>query len=584
MKDRTTRSWGTGSVSAGADGRFVARGPGIVCPEGSEDKGNSGAGSVHGAYQPDIVMIVKMDGTILFLNRSVPDAADGTVLGDSILAYIDAAHRNTVREVIARVFAEGEPGSFVCTGMPPFAVDAWYHCRVAPNQRNGAVVSATVIARDITQWKRSEDEFKVEIEELRSKIDEISAVNAEMAGLLADQERREKELTRFRKLMDQAGEAIFIIEPETGRFIDVNETACSWLRHPRERLLTMGVRDLDLDFPLETPSGVADHVTDTRDANRPRIYDTGSHRRCNGTSFPVEVALVQRRVGDREYILVVARDTKQRRWTEQTARESENKYRSLFDLSRDAIYCSARDGSVADVNDSAIDLFGYTRAEFIGLEARKLYKSPEDIRGFQRGVSENGSIRNLPVEFVAKSGKPFRGLLAAALRTDGEGNVQGYQCVISPMDERGFSALERVEGDKDASERSERSPERNTVVVAAREKWMVDDVRTVLERADIEVMTARTAAAAVEMLRPKGDGIGVVLFDFAPDDLELQAALSEVKQICPAVQVVLFEDENSRGGALARADAVVRKPLHPLALVQQVRESLVASRHQRSDS
>ncbi len=560
-------------MGTGTDGRFVPRGAGTVSAAPRDEHGFPGAASAQSGYQPDIVLIVKQDGTILFLNRPVPGTPDGSALGGSVFEYIKAEPLGAFNEVLERVFVDGEPGSFVCHGAPPFAAGAWYHCRVAPNQRDGGVVSATVIARDITQWKRSEDEFKGEIEELQLKIGELSAANAEVAELLADQERREQEQNRFRKLMDQAGEAIFITDPQTGRFIDVNETACSWLRHPREQLLTMGVRDLELDFPLETPDGSADHVTDTRDANRPSIYDGGTHRRRNGTAFPVEVALARRKVGDREYMLVVARDTKKRHHTEQALRETEDKYRSLFDLSRDAIYCSARDGSIADVNDSAVDIFEYTRAEFMQLEAKKLYKNPEDIRTFQREVKEDGAIRNLPVEFLTKSGQVFSGYLAATLRTDGEGNVQGYQCVISPDRNRSSSTEDAGE-----LESTSRLPQSTTVLVAGKEKWVLDDVRTVLERADIEVLSARTVPAAVEMLRVQDDGVGVVMLDFEPDDPDFQAAVSEIRQNCPTCQIILFEDDNEDGDLPAWADASVRKPLHPLALAQQVRESLRASR------
>ncbi len=553
----------------------MSKGPGVVSSARPDDKGAITAAFVEAGYQPDIVLIVKPDGTILFLNRPAPGAPDGSAVGRAVLEYISAEHRNAVSNALSRVFADGEPDAFVCNGHAPFAPGAWYHCRIAPNQRDSGVVSATIIARDITQWKQSEDKFRAEIEQLQAKIDEISAHREEVATLLADQERREQELSRFRKIMDQAGEAIFITDPDTGRFIDANETACRWLGHRREKLLTMGVRDLDLDFPLESPDGVADHVTDTRDANRPRVYDTGSHRRRNGTSFSVEVALARRRFGDRQYMLVVARDVNKRRLTEQALRESEDKYRSLFELSRDAIYCSQRDGRVADVNDSAIDLFGYTRAEFLGLEARKLYKNPEDIREFQQDVEENGATRDLQVEFLTKSGVSFRGLLAATLRHDGDGSVQGYQCIVSPVLERGL--VPESSAEVDAESVSAAPPaKKNTAVVAGKERWVIDDVRTVLERAGVDVLIARTAAAVVEIVRSRPDEIGAVLLDFAVDDPEFQGAVSEVRGISPAINVILLQEEKGQRDLSVWANAVVRKPVHPLALAQQVRESLNA--------
>jgi PAS domain S-box-containing protein len=278
-------------------------------------------------------------------------------------------------------------------------------------------------------------------------------------------------------------------------------------------------------------------------------------------------------------MLVVARDVRKRRLTEQAARESEDRYRSLFELCRDAIYCSARDGSVADVNDSAIDLFGYTRAEFLGLEARKLYKNSEDIRAFQRTVEKNGTARDLPVEFLKKSGESFRGLLAATLRTDGDGNVQGYQCLISPVHPQA-----PTQEKSDAAESDGPAHVMNTVLVTGKDRWVLDDARSVLERAGIEVLSARTTAAAMEILRSHAATIGAVLMDLGPDDPEFQAAMAEIRQVRETIQAIVFVDERSQHGASPLADASVRKPLHPLALVQQVRESLEASRQSKAPS
>ncbi len=66
------------------------------------------------------------------------------------------------------------------------------------------------------------------------------------------------------------------------------------------------------------------------------------------------------------------------------------------------------------------------------------------------------------------------------------------------------------------------------------------------------------------------------MLDFATDDPEFRAAVTEIKSIASDIRVIMFEDESGRGDQSAWADAVVRKPLHPLALAQQVRESLAS--------
>ena len=569
MNERITRGgWGSGRAGSAPDGRFVSQVPDAPYVVQADETAVAGSG-----HQPDIVFIVKKDATILYLNRTVAGAAEGGPIGQSLLDFVGREHHQAARSSLERAFADSEARGFECRGTSPFVDGAWYHCRIAPNQRDGDVVSATVIARDVSRWKHSEEHLKNEIAQLQREVKDVKAEKTEFSDLLAQHERREHELNRFRRILDQAGEAIFLTDPKTGRFVDANETACQWLGLSRDKLLTLSVRDLDLEFPIESPDGIGDHVTDTRDANRPRIFDEGNHRRRNGTTFPVEVAIAHRRFGDRDYTLVVARDIKRRRVTERMVKESEDKYHTLFDLSRDAIYCTARDGTIEDANSAAIDLFGYNRAELLGLEAKRLYVNAEDIRAFQRAVDEAGSVKDLTVDLRDKNGKLFRALLTATLRRDGEGNIQGYQCILCPSnDGRSSQPTPQVEVEEPVSE------SRQTVMVIGGNKWVIDEVRRVLERADIDVLSARTDAAALQILSSEAGEIGAVLIDAVGSPSETQATLAGIRQASPGLPIILMADvgiQQAAGVAIDfGSDAVIQKPLHPLAIVQNVREAL----------
>ncbi|MEJ2037690.1 MAG: PAS domain S-box protein [Desulfosarcinaceae bacterium] len=58
-------------------------------------------------------------------------------------------------------------------------------------------------------------------------------------------------------------------------------------------------------------------------------------------------------------------EIEERKGIETTLRESQERYRSLFDGSRDAILISDAKGRILDVNDAATQLTGYTKAELI---------------------------------------------------------------------------------------------------------------------------------------------------------------------------------------------------------------------------
>ena len=66
-------------------------------------------------------------------------------------------------------------------------------------------------------------------------------------GLLREVRKNERtigELKLFRALVDQSNDAIEVVDPETLRFLDVSEKACSALGYSREEMLSLRVRDI----------------------------------------------------------------------------------------------------------------------------------------------------------------------------------------------------------------------------------------------------------------------------------------------------------------------------------------------------
>jgi PAS domain S-box-containing protein len=547
--------------------------PSAVSSPSVGDKGNQ----LSAGESPDVVFIIDGDGQILYVNRALPGVSQEDVLGTSIYDYVLPNHHAIVRSAAERVFAGGMPEGFEILGMAHSASNDWYDCRMVPTKRGDRVVSATIIARDVTARKRLESELKQQVEDLKLQLAERTAglqkATEALKGRTNAMVRREFELARFRELMDRAGEAILITDPSGGKVVDANETACRWLQKTPQELVGVDVESLNLLFPVEPPQVFGDHVTDTRMKRRPKFYK-GEHRRQNGSTFPVEVGITEHQFGERSYILVVARDAKGRQLIEEALRESEDKYRALFDLSRDAIYLSNRDGTVAEVNDAALELFGYGRQEFIGFEARSLYKSSADIRAFQKAVAEHGFIREMEVDFVNKDGTVFRGLLTATLRMGGKRNVLGYQCVIRHISDRPRRPAPPSRRSVEAEEA--RGP--LSVLLVEPDDLTRAEVKHVLGLAGIKVLVGESLAEALVIFRSRASEIGAVLLSGSTADILEDAAFTEIRRMRPGARVVLLttdEPEQAIVEHLAAAGlaGIVRKPFHPLGLIQQVREA-----------
>ena len=134
---------------------------------------------------------------------------------------------------------------------------------------------------------------------------------------ITDLKKAHNDLDLFRKLLEHSNDAIFIIDPKDGSFLDVNETACRRLGYPRRVLLRMGVRDIESTG--STPEDWRKLGEKTSVAGSQLLE--GRHTRADGTSFPVEVSVSRADFGGRSYILANARDITERRKMEEAMKE-----------------------------------------------------------------------------------------------------------------------------------------------------------------------------------------------------------------------------------------------------------------------
>jgi len=136
----------------------------------------------------------------------------------------------------------------------------------------------------------------------------------------------------------------------------------------------------------------------------------------------------------------------ERKRAEETIRKGEEKYRMLFDESRDAIYITSREGKILDVNRALLELFGYSREEMIDkLNVREIYVYPGDRDKFQQEIEKKGSVRDYEVKFCKKNGTEMDCFLTGTVRRSNEGSIFGYQGIIRDVTER--KRIERLRDD-----------------------------------------------------------------------------------------------------------------------------------------
>jgi PAS domain S-box-containing protein len=198
---------------------------------------------------------------------------------------------------------------------------------------------------------------------------------ADDRGLLGVKESAEK----YRSLFMNAPVGIFQSTP-AGRCLMANPTFANMYGFDSPEEMVNGVQD------------IAELYYDPMDRQKlKRQYQE------NGQLVDYEVR-ARRRDGQEFWISVFARyfpgssedtsyydgfalDITERKKAEYNLRESERKYRNLFDLVSDSIFLIEKEtGNILEVNQSACSLYGYSRDEFLTLRNVDLSAEPESTR------------------------------------------------------------------------------------------------------------------------------------------------------------------------------------------------------------
>lgn len=137
-------------------------------------------------------------------------------------------------------------------------------------------------------------------------------------------------------------------------------------------------------------------------------------------------------------MLQVEKEMAARQRTEETLRQNEQKYRSLYTSIRDAILVFDTDRTVTDCNPAFSDLFGYRQDEMISKTSHLLYATGEEFRRFDEALLDH---RNDPgflhlVRFRKKDGSLFPGEVNVFQLHDDAGQRTGFISLIRDVTDR----------------------------------------------------------------------------------------------------------------------------------------------------
>jgi PAS domain S-box-containing protein len=210
------------------------------------------------------------------------------------------------------------------------------------------------------------------VSDSRGKVVEFLSVGADITERKrAETALREAEL-RFHTLFEQTPVGIVVLNSANASIIECNEQAARQLEYTSQEFCQLSISDIEV---VQTSENAQRRLERTLRQGRDQ-FET-HHRTRSGEIREVFVSARLLELTGRTVIHCVFLDVTERNRAEAKVRESEARYRTLFEYAPDGIVIANSESYYLDANPSICRMLNYTREEFIGLHASDIVAETE---------------------------------------------------------------------------------------------------------------------------------------------------------------------------------------------------------------
>jgi len=120
----------------------------------------------------------------------------------------------------------------------------------------------------------------------------------------------------------------------------------------------------------------------------------------------------------------------------ETIISSEEKFRTLFEQSKDGVIISSMEGKIVDANPAAIDIFGYkSRGKMLKIAAKELYVDATDRQKLLEIMQQQGFVKSYSVKMKTLQGKVLTIVTTVVPQLDDAGNIVALRSILRDMTE-----------------------------------------------------------------------------------------------------------------------------------------------------
>ncbi len=163
---------------------------------------------------------------------------------------------------------------------------------------------------------------------------------------------------KFQLMFENSPQPMFIAESGKMRFLEVNQAMIDHYGYSREEFRQMSLKDLHQGTP-----DIADGTGEEKSFGLFYSTKEAIHKKKNGEKIVVEVSLDWMAHKGRNTIHVLINDVTEKKRAQKALKESEEKFRVLFETMPDGYYRTTPDGRYLDVNPAYVKMLAYDSRE-----------------------------------------------------------------------------------------------------------------------------------------------------------------------------------------------------------------------------
>ena len=182
------------------------------------------------------------------------------------------------------------------------------------------------------------------------------------------------------------------------------------------------------------------------------------NKKKDGTNYweEMQITPIKNPRGEITNFIAIKQDITERKKADESLRESELRFRGLYENATIGIYRTTLDGKILLANPTLIKIVGYDSFdELMNLDAKSTYADPETREIFKNEIEKNGQIFGLESKWKRKDGTVIYIRESARAVKDNEGRDLYYEGTIEDITNKKLTEEALIEA-KEHAEQSDR--------------------------------------------------------------------------------------------------------------------------------